>query len=165
MGVMVVRELFAGETMAAAEALLCLREDAGPAERLVARIDELQRPEGYRLVASFDETGQAVAAGGFRVGHNLAWGRFVYVDDLVTLPEARGRGNATALLRWILDEAVRLDCVQVHLDSGTERHAAHSLYLRVGMHISSHHFRIDAPSAAGAEQTSWRERGSDGVRR
>jgi hypothetical protein len=59
-----VRELFTGETMAAAEALLCLREDAGPAERLVARIDELQRPEGYRLVASFDETGQAVAAGG-----------------------------------------------------------------------------------------------------
>src|SRR5680860_1260268 len=37
-------------------------ESAGPAERLVARIDELQRPEGYRLVASFDEAGKAVAA-------------------------------------------------------------------------------------------------------
>lgn len=148
MGAMVVRELFAGETMAAADALLCLREAAGPAERLVARIDELQRPEGYRLVASFDEAGKAVAAGGFRVNHNLAWGHFLYVDDLITLPEARGRGHAAALLRWIFDEAVRLRCGQVHLDSGTERHAAHRLYLVEGMHISSHHFRIDSASAA-----------------
>lgn len=145
MGAMVARELFAGETMAAADALLCLREAAGPAERLVARIDELQRPEGYRLVASFDEAGKAVAAGGFRANHNLAWGHFLYVDDLSTLPEARGDGHATALLRWIFDEAVRLRCGQVHLDSGTERHAAHRLYLGVGMHISSHHFRIDSP--------------------
>jgi len=150
MGAMTVRELFAGETMAAAGALLRLREAVGPAERLVARIDELQRPEGYRLVASFDEEGRAVAAAGFRVGHNLAWGRFLYVDDLITLPEARGEGHATALLRWMLDEAARLGCGQVHLDSGTERHAAHRLYLGVGMHISSHHFRIDSPSAAGA---------------
>ncbi len=150
MGAVMVRELLAGETMAAAEVLLDLRESAGPAERLVARIDELQRPEGYRLVASFDEEGTAVAAAGFRVGHNLAWGRFLYVDDLITLPEARGEGHATALLRWILDEAARLGCGQVHLDSGTERHAAHRLYLGVGMHISSHHFRIDSPSGDGA---------------
>ena len=147
---MTVRELFAGETMVAVDALLCLREAVGPAERIVARIDELQRPEGYRLAASFDKERKAVAAGGFRVGHNLAWGRFLYIDDLITLPEARGRGHATALLRWIFEEAVRLRCDQVHLDSGTERHAAHRLYLGVGMHISSHHFRIiDSLSAAG----------------
>ncbi len=141
-----VRELLAGETIAAADALLCLRGAAGPAERLAARIDELQRPEGYRLVASFDGVEKAVAAAGFREGHNLAWGLFLYVDDLSTLPEARGRGHATALLRWIFDEAGRLGCDQVHLDSGTERHAAHRLYLGVGMHISSHHFRIDSSS-------------------
>ena len=146
-----VRELFAGETAAAADVLLNLRETVGPAERLVTRIDELQRPEGYRLVASFDEEGRTVAAAGFRVGHNLAWGRFLYVDDLITLPEARGEGHATALLRWVLEEAARLGCGQVHLDSGTERHAAHRLYLGVGMHISSHHFRIDSPSVAGPE--------------
>lgn len=161
---MVVRELFAGETMAAADALLCLRETAGQAERLVARIDELQRPEGYRLVASFDEAGRAVAAGGFRVGNNLAWGHFLYVDDLITLPESRGRGHATALLRWIFAEAARLGCGQVHLDSGTERHAAHRLYLGVGMHISSYHFRIDSASPIGAEQTSWEEGGRNGGR-
>ena len=154
MGAVMVREVFAGETMAAADVLLDLREDMGPAERLVARIDELQRPEGYRLVASFDEEGRAVVAAGFRAGHNLAWGRFLYVDDLITLPEARGEGHATALLRWMLDEAARLDCGQVHLDSGTERHVAHRLYLGVGMHISSHHFRIDSPSVPGPEQTS-----------
>ncbi len=93
MGAVMVRELFAGETMAAADALLDLREAVGPAERLVARIDDLQRPEGYRLVASFDEEGRAVAAAGFRVGHNLAWGRFLYVDDLITFPRRAARAT------------------------------------------------------------------------
>jgi GNAT superfamily N-acetyltransferase len=144
---MVVRELFAGETMAAAGVLLSMREEAGPAERLVARIDEVQRPDGYRLVGSFDDAARCVAAAGFRIGDNLAWGHFLYVDDLITLPEARGRGHATALLRWIRAEAGRLGCGQVHLDSGRERHAAHRLYLSSGMHISSFHFRVHQAAA------------------
>jgi GNAT superfamily N-acetyltransferase len=58
------------------------------------------------------------------------------------LPAARGRGHGEALLRWIFDEAQRLGCDEVHLDSGTvpDRWAAHRLYHRVGMNISSHHF-------------------------
>jgi GNAT superfamily N-acetyltransferase len=109
----------------------------------VARVDELQRPEGYRLVAAFDDDGsEAMAVAGFRLGHNLIWGRFLYVDDLSTLPAGRGRGHGEALLRWVFDEAERLGCDEVHLDSGTvpERWAAHRLYHRVGMSIGAHHF-------------------------
>ena len=66
------------------------------------------------------------------------------VDDLSTLPAGRGKGHGEALLRWIFDEAQRLGCDEVHLDSGTvpERWAAHRLYHRVGMNIYSHHFTI-----------------------
>lgn len=138
-----VRELLPPETGLAFEAMRALRSHWRDRDAWVARVDDLQRADGYRLVAAFDDVaGEAVAVAGFRLGHNLAWGRFIYVDDLSTLPAARGRGHAESLLRWIFDEAQRLGCDEVHLDSGTmpERWAAHRLYHRVGMSISSHHF-------------------------
>jgi GNAT superfamily N-acetyltransferase len=139
----VVRELLPPDTALAFEAMRALRPHHGERDAWVRRVDELQRPDGYRLVAAFADGGaEAVAVAGFRLGHNLAWGRFVYVDDLSTLPAARGSGHGEALLRWIFDEAERLGCDEVHLDSGTvpERWAAHRLYHRVGMNIGSHHF-------------------------
>lgn len=42
-----------------------------------------QEASGYRL-AYVLEGGEAVAVAGYRIGENLAWGRFLYVDDLVT---------------------------------------------------------------------------------
>jgi GNAT superfamily N-acetyltransferase len=137
-----VRELLPPETGLAFEAMRVLRPRYDDRDAWTRRIDELQRPEGYRLVATFDGGDDAVAVAGFRVGHNLAWGHFVYVDDLSTLPAVRGRGHAEALMRWIFDEAKRLGCDEVHLDSGAipERWAAHRLYHRLGMSISSHHF-------------------------
>jgi len=105
------------------------------------RINSLQRPEGYRLVAAFEEgSPDAVAVAGFRTGHNLAWGHYLYVDDLVTVASARKRGHAAALLRWLLDEAERLGCDQLHLDSGTHRHDAHRFYLKEPLDITSFHF-------------------------
>lgn len=51
----------------------------------VHRVDEIQRPEGYRLVGGFEDgVSHAVAAAGFRTAHSIAWGRFLYVDDLST---------------------------------------------------------------------------------
>ena len=69
----------------------------------VRRVDEVQRPEGYRIVGAF-EGERCVAVAGFRVIHNLAWGDTLYVDDLSTLPEARGRGHGRALLEWCKEE-------------------------------------------------------------
>jgi GNAT superfamily N-acetyltransferase len=138
-----VRELPAGETGLAWEALHALRPHHDDRDAFVARIDDLQRPEGYRIAAAFEPgTEQARAAAGFRIGHNLAWGSFLYVDDLSTLPEARGRGHAGRLLAWIAEEAARQGCDSVELDSGVgpDRHDAHRRYFDSGMRISSHHF-------------------------
>lgn len=136
---MPVRELQPGETSLAHGALRELRPAYGELRVFVEQVDARQRPEGYRLAASF-EGDEAVAAMGFRRNQNLAWGDHLYVDDLVTLPAHRGHGHARALLDWVLDEARRLGCGQLHLDSGTQRHGAHRLYLGWGMDITSFHF-------------------------
>jgi GNAT superfamily N-acetyltransferase len=107
----------------------------------VRRVDEVQRPEGYRLVGAF-EGDRCVAVAGFRVTHHLAWHDTLYVDDLSTLPEARGRGYGGALLEWCKAEGMRLGCTQLHLDSGVgpEREDAHRLYFNTGLRITSYHF-------------------------
>lgn len=107
--------------------------------RFVARIRE-QQETGYRLAFREDEDGRPVAAAGFRVGENLAWGRFLYVDDLVTLPDARSKGHGRALLEWLRARAREEGCRELHLDSGVHRKDAHRFYAREGMTFSSHHY-------------------------
>lgn len=78
---------------------------------------------------------------GFRTGHGLAWGHYLYVDDLSTLSEARRRGYGRLLLDWLVEEAGRCGCGQLHLDSGVglDRADAHRLYLNAGLVIAAHH--------------------------
>jgi GNAT superfamily N-acetyltransferase len=136
-----IREIDADETALAYEAMLALRTHLADEQEFAERVNDVQRREGYRLVGAFDGD-RVVGVAGFRVGHNLAWGKFLYVDDLSTLPEARRKGHASALLDWCAEEAKRLGCDQLHLDSGVgiERADAHRLYLQKRMVISSHHF-------------------------
>jgi GNAT superfamily N-acetyltransferase len=136
----VVREILEGESEAAAAALLELRPRWGTVAALAARIDA-QRPEGYRVVASL-EGDEAAAVAGFRIGENTAWGRFLYVDDLVTRAQFRGRGHAEAVMAWVEAEARRAGCEALQLDSGLgpEREDAHRFYFRHGMRITSFHF-------------------------
>ena len=96
--------------------------------------------QGYRLLGSFGEQQEAQAVCGFRVLEMLYSGRQLYIDDLSTLPSARGKGHARALLTWAEAEARRLKCESLHLDSGVQRFPAHRLYLGTGMDITAHHF-------------------------
>jgi GNAT superfamily N-acetyltransferase len=125
-----------------------LRPQLADESAFVDRVDGVQRPEGYRLVGVFENgVSHAVAVAGFRSGHSVAWGRFLYVDDLSTVPGARRRGHGRRLLDWLIDEGRRLECDQLHLDSGTgfERADAHRLYLDAGLVISAHHFARRIP--------------------
>ena len=76
----------------------------------VARIRE-QESQGYHLVGIRDGA-RVVGAAGYRIGTFLAWGRILYVDDLITHPDARGRGFGSALLRWLIDEARGAHCLR-----------------------------------------------------
>ena len=138
-----IRELAAGESHLAYKAMLALRRHIGSSPDFEKYVDAVQRPEGYRLIAAFDDHDeQAAAAAGFRVQHYLAWGHLLYCDDLTTRPEHRGRGHAGRLLDWMIEEARRQGCDEFHLDSGVgpDRTDAHRLYFNQRMRISAHHF-------------------------
>jgi len=142
---MTIRELLAGETGRAFEAMQALRTHLTGEQEFADRVDDLQRPQGYRLVAVIGDDGGASAVAGFRVLDMLAYGRVLYIDDLSTLPSARRRGHGRALVQWCAEEGIRAGCQQMHLDSrvGSERQDAHRLYFNCGMRISSHHFVRD----------------------
>ena len=113
-----------------------LRED-----EFAARVQRQQRNHGYRL-AILEEEGAVRAVAGYRIGESLAWGRFLYVDDLVTDAAVRFSGYGQQLFDWLLAEARKEGCAQVHLDSGVQRYPAHGFYLKNRLHISSHHFGL-----------------------
>ncbi len=109
-------------------------------ESLVARIKEQMR-HGYR-VAYVESDGEVLCVAGFVVGQKLAWGKHIYVDDLVTAEHQRSTGAGAKMIAWLASHARELGCRQLHLDSGVTRFAAHRFYLREGFHITSHHFAI-----------------------
>ena len=123
---------------AAFEAMRHLR-DLPNAQAFLERVRQLQ-PDGY-LLAVLDHGGEIVAAAGFRIGDKLAWGKHLYVDDLVTIPAARSKGHGKALLSWLCDYARSNGCAQLHLDSGAQRLDTHRFYEREGLSPSSLHFR------------------------
>ncbi len=107
-------------------------------DEFVARINAQQKL-GYRL-AYMESASSVVSVAGFRLGENLAWGRFLYVDDLVTLDAQRSKGFGTAMLDWLKVYAKENHCTQLHLDSGLQRKEAHRFYEREGLNMASYHF-------------------------
>lgn len=110
-------------------------------ERFLSLIPEMKK-ESYRL-AFIEENGKAVSACGFRYMTTLFEGRFIYIDDLSTLAEGRGKGYASALFDFVVNLAKSEGLPAVHLDSGHQRFDAHRLYLNKGMKIVYHHFRLE----------------------
>lgn len=98
-----------------------------------------QEGSGYRLAFVHTPEG-VVAVAGYRMGENLAWGRFLYIDDLVTHPAQRSQGYGAQLLAWLKALAAAEGCQQLHLDSGTQRKDAHRFYEREGMTMAGFHF-------------------------
>lgn len=100
-----------------------------------------QQQEGY-LLAALQVEGSAVAVAGFRLLESLAWGRILYVDDLVTDAARRSQGHGEALMDWLIAHARAAGCDEVHLDSGVQRFGAHRFYLARRMDITCHHFAL-----------------------
>lgn len=100
------------------------------------------KEESYTLIY-IEDGGKAVSACGFRYLTTLFEGRYIYIDDLTTLPEARGKGYAGALFEYVVEKAKSEGLPAVHLDSGHQRHDAHRLYLNKKMKIVYHHFRLE----------------------
>ncbi|MCW3087234.1 MAG: family N-acetyltransferase [Sediminibacterium sp.] len=96
--------------------------------------------EGYQLAFIEGEHGYAISVIGFRYLQFTYNGKHFYIDDLSTLPEARGKGYGGLLLEYVCSLAKEKGYEYVTLDSGHQRHDAHRLYLNKGFTIASHHF-------------------------
>lgn len=108
-----------------------------------------QMGQGYCLAAVDAGSGPFPAVAGFRFLENLGWGRFLYIDDLVTRASARRQGYGESLFAFLMNLAKDRGCDQLHLDSGHHRYDAHAFYLREGMHITGHHFAVQIKSPQG----------------
>ena len=100
-----------------------------------------QQTTGFQL-AYLEESGEVRAVAGFRYLETLAWGKILYVDDLVATQAQRSRGHGGKLFDWLVARAKQNDCDQFHLDSGVQRFGAHRFYLARRMDITSHHFAL-----------------------
>lgn len=105
-----------------------------------ARYRGMHQEDGYRIVGLF-EGDECRAAAGYRIILNLAHGRSLYVDDLVTAERWRSRGYGAALLGYLVDLAHERGLDAVRLDSGVQREDAHRFYEREGFAFISKHFR------------------------
>ena len=97
-----------------------------------------QSATGYEIVF-IEANGDVAAAAGFRELTTMAWGRILYLDDLIALPCRRGAGYGTALLRFLQQETIRRGLEELHLCTGYSRHDAHRSYLRNGFSMICHH--------------------------
>ncbi len=111
------------------------------ADEFVRRVNRQAELAGYKLAYLMD--GEVKAVAGFRISECLAWGKFLYVDDLVAQSAARSKGYGGALLDWLVEYAKAEGCAQFHLDSGVQRFAAHRFYLIKRMIIDCHHFALN----------------------
>ena len=100
-----------------------------------------QAREGYK-VAYIERDGEVVAAAGYRTMTFLAWGKILYIDDLITHPEHKRTGLGSTLLDWLLEQGKKLSCKEAHLDTGHQRHDAHRLYLNKGFVLGCHHMSV-----------------------
>ena len=97
-----------------------------------------QYEQGYQIAAIVPEN-KAFALIGFRILEFMAWGKVLYIDDLITHPDHKRNGYGGKLLDWVFEAAKENGCDEVHLDTGHHRHDAHRLYLNKGFSINSHH--------------------------
>jgi GNAT superfamily N-acetyltransferase len=107
----------------------------------LAQVTRQQQSQNY-AIAYVDDDDDVVAVAGYRMGEYLAWGKAVYVDDLVTTSTRRSAGYGGLLLDWLIDLARQAGCQGLHLDSGVQRFEAHRFYLNNRMAITSHHCEL-----------------------
>ncbi len=120
-----------------------LRPHIAP-EDFLPRI-KAQMADGYML-SCIKKGDLVVAVAGFRIGRNLAWGKHLYVDDLVTDSQNRSSGYGRKMIDWIILFAKEKGCEQLHLDSGIQRTETHKFYKREGLELASYHFSKKFPS-------------------
>jgi GNAT superfamily N-acetyltransferase len=99
-----------------------------------------QADQGYRLLAAWQDD-EIKALAGYRLQENLLYGRFLYVDDLVTASEARSHGLGARLIDALREEARKHRCANFVLDTALGNSLGQRFYFRQGLLAVGMHFR------------------------
>lgn len=75
-------------------------------ESYLETVRRMQRSDRYRLAAAFDGD-VARCAAGYRISEFLAYGKILYVDDLVTDQNSRSENLGGRMLDWLTEEVRR----------------------------------------------------------
>lgn len=86
----------------------------------------------YHLLAVWKGS-TPLALAGYRLQENLIYGRFLYVDDLVSAAGHRGRQFGARLLAELRQVAARENCEKLVLDTGLSNALAQRFYFRQGL--------------------------------
>jgi len=121
------RELTSDADLVAAFPLMSALRDRIKEDTFLAEVRR-QQIEGYRLFGAFDGD-RLPSLAGVRRTHTLARGEHLFVDDLVTVADERGKGHGTALLVWLASRAAEQGVKRIYLDS---RSTAKGFYEKVG---------------------------------
>lgn len=121
------RELTSDADFVAAFPLMSSLRDRIREDTFLAEVRR-QQIEGYRLIGAFDGA-KLVSLAGVRRTHTLARGEHLFVDDLVTLSDERGKGHGRSLLAWLAARASEQGVRRIHLDS---RSTAKGFYEKAG---------------------------------
>jgi len=90
---------------------------------------------GYRVLIAADQ-----ACLGYRITHDVFWGKTLFIDDLVVRPDMRSSGIGNALLNAAKAEARAHGCDHIRLCSGLTREQAHRFYEQNGFARTSLQF-------------------------
>ncbi|UUY08383.1 GNAT family N-acetyltransferase [Pseudomonas sp. J452] len=127
------------QLLATYEVMSVLRDKHTP-ESYLAFLKAEAMPSGLQIAYLIND-GVIQCVVGFRIAASLAWGKFIYIDDLVTRTDTRSHGYGKMMLEWVEGIGKEQGCSELHLDSGVQRHGAHRFYLRERMDIVFYHFK------------------------
>lgn len=127
------------ELIKIAPVLLQLRPEYD-AESLIVQIKKQFR-NGFQI-AYVENEGRVVCVAGYVFCEKRAWGKSIYIDDLVTDENFRSNGAGKTMIDWFKQYAKAHGHSQIHLDSRNIRVDAHRFYVREGFSKESFHFAL-----------------------
>src|ERR1043166_1995218 len=99
-------------------------------DQYLAAVRRQNESGNYHIAALLDDNGIVRCVAGFRLTECLCWGKFMYVDDLVTDENARSENYGHRMMEWLVNQAKEKECKREHLDSGAHRHPPPRFFLQ-----------------------------------
>ncbi|MCE3232989.1 MAG: family N-acetyltransferase [Rickettsiaceae bacterium] len=97
---------------------------------------------GYRMLGVFDDE-KCVCSAGFWISYRFYCGKFIQLDNMVSLPDYRSKGVGKLVTDFIKNLGITDGCNKVLIDTYVENFNAHRFFLREGFIIRGYHLNYE----------------------